>query len=70
MELTTFQEDLISNAVLGLAAVVLLACRDLCKRIAHSDCKIDAERGLVIKLPTWRAEEGPEGAEELDPGTV
>ncbi len=67
MELTTFQEDLISNAVLGLAAVILLACRDLCKRIAHSDCKIDAERGLVMKLPTWRDDEK---AEELDRGTV
>ena len=70
MELTTFQEDLISNAVLGLAAVVLLACRDLCKRIAHSDCKIDAEKGLVIKLPTWRAAGDDEKVEELDPGTV
>jgi hypothetical protein len=66
MELTSLQEDLLSNAILGLAAVILLACRDLCKRIAHSDCKIDAERGLVIKLPTWRAE----AVEELDPGTV
>jgi hypothetical protein len=68
MELTTFQEDLISNAVLGLAAVVLLACRDLCKRIAHSDCRWDEEHGLVMKLPTWRADD--DHVEELDPGTV
>jgi hypothetical protein len=66
MELTSLQEDMIANAILGFAAVVLLACRDLCKRISHSDCKIDAERGLVIKLPTWRAEED----EGLDPGVV
>ena len=60
MELTSLQEDLLANAVLGLAAVLLLACRDLCKRVAHSDCKMDAERGLVIKLPTWRDDAKPE----------
>ena len=65
MELTSLQEDLLSNAVLGFAAVVLLACRDLCKRVAHSDCKIDAEKGLIMKLPTWRARD-----DEKDPGTV
>jgi hypothetical protein len=66
MELTTFQEDMISNAVLGFAAVVLLACRDLCKRVAHSDCRWDEEHGLIMKLPTWRA---PDEV-SLDPGTV
>ena len=64
MELTSLQEDLLANAVLGLAAVLLLACRDLCKRVAHSDCKMDAERGLVIKLPTWRDDEK---ADPLEP---
>ena len=67
MELTSLQEDLLANAVLGLAAVLLLACRDLCKRIAHSDCKMDAEKGLVIKLPTWRDDEKAEGAVSLEP---
>jgi hypothetical protein len=71
MELTSLQEDLIANAILGFAAVVLLACRDLCKRISHSDCKIDAEKGLILKLPTWRPGSDDEKVQELPPpGTV
>ena len=49
----TLQEDLIANAVLGIALLVLACTKDLCKRIAHSDCAYD--KGLKIRLPTWRA---------------
>ena len=50
------EENLLSNAMLGVALVLLMAMRDLCKRIAHSDCAIDGAHGLTFKLPTWRAE--------------
>ena len=51
----TMTEDLVSNALLGLGMVLFFCCRDLCKRVAHSDCVYDAEHGgLRVKLPTWR----------------
>ena len=53
----TMTEDLVSNALLGLGMVLFFCCRDLCKRVAHSDCVYDAEHGgLRVKLPTWRGE--------------
>ena len=59
MELTdTLKEDLVSNLLLGIGMVLYFAGRDLCKRIAHSDCQYDSnEGGLKIKLPTWRDDE-------------
>ncbi len=53
--MNSFEEDLVSNALLGLVLVALMAARDLCKRISHSDCAIDSEHGLMFKLPTFRA---------------
>ena len=51
----TFQEDLVSNAVLGLGMVLFFCCRDLCKRVSHSECLYDAANGgLRVKLPTYR----------------
>ena len=53
----TFKEDLVSNLLLGIGMVLYFAGRDLCKRIAHSDCQYDAnEGGLKIRLPTWRTD--------------
>ena len=56
----TFNEDLIANAILGVCLVVAMAFRDVCKRIAHSNCRY-GEHGLDFSLPTWR---GPERDEE------
>ena len=51
----TLLEDLLANAVLGIGIVLVVCCRDLCKRVAHSDCVYDAEHGgLRLRLPTWR----------------
>ena len=58
----TMWEDLVSNSILGLGMVLFFCCRDLCKRVAHSDCYYDAQNGLKLKLPTWR-EENEEGIE-------
>ena len=61
----TMIEDLVSNAVLALGMVVVMCCRDLCKRVAHSECLYDqADGGLRVKLPTWR------GDPENDDATV
>ena len=61
MEITnTMWEDLVSNAVLGAGLVIYFCCRDLCKRVAHSDCYYDAQNGLKVKLPTWRGEDAEE----------
>ena len=67
MELTTFQEDLISNAVLALLGLCVVGLRDLCKRVSHSHCRYDAEHGLDVRLPTWHDPEAPEApqAEQL-----
>ena len=52
------KEDLVANAILGAGMVLFFCCRDLCKRVAHSECAYDTEHGgLKIRLPTWRAEE-------------
>ena len=51
--LSSFEEDLLSNLILGVILVVLVALRDLCKRISQSDCEF-GEHGLRIKLPTFR----------------
>ena len=48
----SFQEDMVSNAMLFAAGVIFMALRDVCKRLAHSECRY--EDGLVWKLPTWR----------------
>ncbi len=53
----TMVEDLISNAILGMGMVFYFCFRDLCKRVAHSDCYYDATNGLKVRLPTWREEE-------------
>ena len=50
----TLAEDLIANAALGVLLVAVVCLRDFCKRVSHSDCAYD--KGLKIKLPTWRAE--------------
>ncbi len=61
IDTTAFQSDLAANAVLFGVGVLVVAFRDICKRISHSDCALD-EHGLRMKLPTWRpdrdAEEG------------
>ena len=53
--MNSFEEDLVSNALLGVILVGLMAARDLCKRISRSDCAVDSEHGLHFKLPTFRA---------------
>ena len=63
--LSTFEEDLVSNLILGAGMVAILALRDLCKRISHSDCGFD-ENGLMIKLPTWRPKKPDEREPEMD----
>ena len=55
-QLSSFQEDLVSNFILGVVLVALIAARDLCKRISHSDCKWDGVNGLMVKLPTFHRE--------------
>lgn len=60
MELTTFQEDLVSNAVLALVGLCVVGLRDLCKRVSHSHCHYDAEKGLDVRLPTWREQPAEE----------
>ena len=54
----TMWEDLVSNGILGFGMVLYFCCRDLCKRVSHSDCYYDAENGLKFKLPTWREPDG------------
>ena len=56
MELTTLQEDLLSNGILVVIGLVVLTCRDICRRVSHSDCAIDDGK-LHFKLPTFRKEE-------------
>ena len=48
----TFKEDLLANALLGLAMVLFICCKDLCKRVSQSDCLLDSD-GLRVKLPTF-----------------
>ena len=50
----TFSEDLVSNAILGAVLVIYFCARDLCKRVSRSDCAYDCEKGLQVKLPTFR----------------
>ena len=50
----SFQEDLIANLILGAVLVGAACLRDFCKRVSHSDCVLDRENGLAIRLPTWR----------------
>ena len=51
----TFTEDMLANAILGTVLILYFCMRDLCKRVSHSDCAYDCEKGLQVKLPTWRA---------------
>ena len=53
----SFTEDLIANLILGIGLVTVACMRDFCKRGSHSDCVLDRESGLQIKLPTWRNSE-------------
>ena len=53
------QEDLVSNALLGLLVVVILCARDNTKRIAKSHCLYDNEHGLEFSLPTLRTNTDP-----------
>ena len=50
----TFTEDLLANAVLGLAMLLFVCAKDLCKRVSRSDCLLDAD-GLRVKLPTFHS---------------
>ena len=56
----SFTEDLVANMILGIALVGVACMRDFCKRVSHSDCVLDKERGLAIKLPTWRSRDDEE----------
>ena len=50
----TFMEDLLANAILGVALVLVTCTRDLCKRVSRSDCVYDPrDGGLRVKLPTF-----------------
>ena len=54
MELTkTLQENLLSNGILAVIGLAVLTCRDICRRVSHSDCAIDDNK-LHFKLPTFR----------------
>ena len=53
IDATAFQSDLAANAILFGVGILVVAFRDVCKRISHSDCAVD-EHGLRMKLPTWR----------------
>ena len=53
----SFQEDIVSNAMLFVAGVLFMALRDLCKRVSHSDCRHDSD-GWIWSLPTWRGDGG------------
>jgi hypothetical protein len=53
MELTTLQEDLLSNTILAVVGLLVLTCRDICRRVSHSDCAVDDGK-LRFKLPTFR----------------
>ena len=47
-------EDLLANAILGAALVLVTCTRDLCKRVSRSDCVYDPrDGGLRVKLPTF-----------------
>ena len=59
----SFTEDLVANFILGVALDGVACMRDFCRRVSHSDCVLDKDRGLAIKLPTWRPRE--EDGEEL-----
>ena len=58
----TFKEDLLANALLGLAMVLFVCCKDLCKRVSRSDCLLDSD-GLRVKLPTFHG--GNDEAEDV-----
>ena len=60
----TFTEDLLANAVLGLAMVLFVLAKDLCKRVSRSDCLLDSD-GLRVKLPTFHGS-GSGGSSEED----
>ena len=62
----TFSEDLIANAILGIILISVNCLRDFCKRVAHSDCAVDGENGLQIKLPTWHGSRSPSPDEDAD----
>ena len=53
----SFLEDLVANSILGVGLVLVVCFRDFCKRVSHSDCVLDREHGLAIRLPTWRPQE-------------
>jgi len=61
IDATAFQSDMAANAILFGVGVIVLAFRDICRRISHSDCAVD-EHGLRMKLPTWRGQEDAETA--------
>ena len=72
MELTTLQENLLSNGILAVIGLAVLTCRDICRRVSHSDCAIDDNK-LHFKLPTFRSSrtDRTETSVELqDPGNI
>ena len=64
----TLQEDLLANALLGIAMLVFVCTKDLCKRVSRSDCLLDSD-GLRVKLPTFHGS-GSGGSSEEDRTTV
>lgn len=68
MPTDTFQEDLLSNAILGIVMLVFVCARDFCKRVSRSDCVYDTDNGLRVKLPTWHGSGGgSSGTDEANP---
>ena len=55
MDFEAFKSDMAANSILFAIGLCVMAFRDICKRISHSDCAVD-EHGLRMKLPTWRPE--------------
>ena len=70
MPTDTFQEDLLSNAILGLVMLLFVCARDFCKRVSRSDCVYDTDTGLRVKLPTWHGRSGGGSGSSTDQAEV
>ena len=53
----SFTEDLLANLILGVGLVAVACMRDFSKRDSHSDCALDRESGLKIKLQPYNPED-------------
>ena len=61
-------EDLLANAILGVALVLVTCTRDLCKRVSRSDCVYDPrDGGLRVKLPTFHRDTPTTSENSSDP---